>query len=62
MTKCLNTHQFSGFDKITKPEKMVARLAALFIKKYIDLIIYPHIQKTIYFYFQEKLMISQLYI
>ena len=31
MTKCLNTHQFSGFDKITKPEKMVARLAALFI-------------------------------
>lgn len=31
MNKCINTRNFSGFDKITKADKMVARLAALFI-------------------------------
>lgn len=31
MNKCLDTRNFSGFDKITKSDKMVARLAALFI-------------------------------
>ena len=31
MNKCIDTRNFSGFDKITKADKMVARLAALFI-------------------------------
>lgn len=31
MDKCLMTGKYSGFDKITNPDKMVARLAALFI-------------------------------
>lgn len=31
MSKCLSTGNYSGFDKITKPDKMVARLVALFI-------------------------------
>lgn len=31
MDKCLMTGKYSGFDKITKSDKMVARLAALFI-------------------------------
>lgn len=31
MSKCLLTGNYTGFDAITKPEKMVARLAALFI-------------------------------
>ena len=31
MDKCLITGKYSGFDKITKSDKMVARLAALFI-------------------------------
>ena len=31
MNKCIDTKNFSGFDKITKADKMVARLAALFI-------------------------------
>ena len=37
MDKCIYTKQYSGFDKITKSDKMVARLAALLIvgeKKY----------------------------
>ena len=31
MTKCLSTGNYAGFDAITKPDKMVARMAALFI-------------------------------
>ena len=31
MNKCIDTRNFGGFDKITKSDKMVARLAALFI-------------------------------
>ena len=31
MVKCLRTENFSGFDKITKPDKMIARVAAFFI-------------------------------
>ena len=31
MSKCLSTGNYAGFDAITKPDKMVARLAALFI-------------------------------
>ena len=31
MVKCLETENFSGFDKITKPEKMIARVTAFFI-------------------------------
>ena len=31
MTKCIETRDYLGFDKITKPEKMVARIAAFFI-------------------------------
>ena len=31
MNKCIDTRNFSGFDKITNADKMVARLAALFI-------------------------------
>lgn len=31
MNKCIDTRNFSGFDKITKADKMVVRLAALFI-------------------------------
>jgi hypothetical protein len=31
MSKCLYTDNYAGFDAIKKPEKMVARLAALYI-------------------------------
>lgn len=31
MSKCLSTGNYAGFDAITKPDKMVARMAALFI-------------------------------
>lgn len=40
MDKCLYTDNYAGFDAIKKPEKMVARLAALYIlvnkRKHID--------------------------